>query len=185
MDGVAHELRTPITLNSGHTQSLLRRHSHDPALQLIHAEARRMGSLVGDLLELARQDSGRLNLRTQLIVGEDALLTLYERMAPHANGRLRLQLPAGAAPPAQGLADPDRLQQCLTALVDNALQYSPAGSPVQLACSSGPAAELLLHVQDQGPGVPQHERERIFEGSCAVAPPRPAPSAAAVSAFRW
>ncbi len=163
VDGVAHELRTPITLISGHTQSLLRRHPQDPALQLIRAEAERMGSLVSDLLDLARQDSGRLSLRSELIVGEDALLTLYERMAPHANGRLKLLIPASASSLAQGLGDPDRLQQCLTTLVDNALQYSPSGSPVQLACTNGLAGELVMQVQDQGPGVLPEERERIFE----------------------
>jgi len=163
VDGVAHELRTPITLISGHTQSLLRRHPQDPALQLIRAEAERMGSLVSDLLDLARQDSGRLSLRSELIVGEDALLTLYERMAPHANGRLKLLISASASSLAQGLGDPDRLQQCLTTLVDNALQYSPSGSPVQLACTNGLAGELVMQVQDQGPGVLPEERERIFE----------------------
>jgi signal transduction histidine kinase len=47
--------------------------------------------------------------------------------------------------------DPHRLQQCLTALVDNALLYSDG--PVTLAASSGPAGELVLHVIDRGPGT--------------------------------
>ncbi|MFN4865759.1 MAG: histidine kinase dimerization/phospho-acceptor domain-containing protein, partial [Cyanobium sp.] len=63
VDGVAHELRTPITLISGHVQALQRRGPQPPALQLIQQEAERMGTLVSDLLDLARNDSGRLHLR--------------------------------------------------------------------------------------------------------------------------
>jgi two-component system OmpR family sensor kinase len=173
VDGVAHELRTPITLISGHAQGLLRRPPQPAALLLIQQEAQRMGTLVTDLLDLARNDSGRLHLRRQPLQADDVLLALYERMAPQAAGRLRLQACA-EAPTASG--DPHRLQQCLTALVDNALLYSPAPSPVTLAASTGPAGELVLHVRDRGPGVPIEEREAIFgrfvRGSAGLASPR-------------
>ena len=53
--------------------------------------------------------------------------------------------------PGRNHTDPHRLQQCLTALVDNALLYSPG--PVTLAASSGPSGELVLHVRDRGPGT--------------------------------
>jgi two-component system, OmpR family, sensor kinase len=173
VDGVAHELRTPITLISGHSQSLLRRTPNAASLRLIQEEAARMASLVSDLLDLARQDSGRLSLRRRPIVADDALLALYERMAAKAAGRLQLDPgdPHASEPPI-GMGDPDRLQQCLTTLVDNALQYSPAPGPVTLACSTGPAGELVLHVRDQGPGVAADERQAIFgrfvRGSAAI-----------------
>lgn len=176
VDGVAHELRTPITLISGHTQRLLRQQQATPlapSLLLIREEANRMGTLVSDLLDLARRDSGRLVLRRRPIVGDDALLELYERMAPQAAGRLQLDPGSAAAPePPIGIGDPDRLQQCLTTLVDNALQYSPAPRPITLAAGTGPAGELLLHVRDRGPGVAADEREAIFgrfvRGSAAI-----------------
>jgi two-component system OmpR family sensor kinase len=171
VDGVAHELRTPITLISGHAQGLLRRAPQPPALLLIQEEAQRMGTLVTDLLDLARNDSGRLHLRCCPLMADDVLLELYERMAPQAAGRLRLDSCA-AAPRAN--ADPHRLQQCLTALVDNALLYSDG--PVTLAASTGPASELVLHVIDRGPGVAAEEREAIFgrfvRGSAGLASPR-------------
>jgi signal transduction histidine kinase len=171
VDGVAHELRTPITLISGHAQGLLRRAPQPSALLLIQEEAQRMGTLVTDLLDLARNDSGRLHLRCCPLMADDVLLELYERMAPQAAGRLRLDSCA-AAPRAN--ADPHRLQQCLTALVDNALLYAPG--PVTLAASNGPAGELVLHVRDRGPGVLAEEREAIFgrfvRGSAGLASPR-------------
>jgi len=140
VDGVAHELRTPITLISGHVQALQRRGPQPPALQLIQQEAQRMGTLVSDLLDLARNDAGRLHLRCQPLLADDVLLEPHKRLAPQAAGRLRLQ----------ASADPHRLQQCLTALVDNALLYSDG--PVTLAASTGPGGELVLHVIDRGPG---------------------------------
>ena len=135
-----HERRTPITLIAGHAEGLLRSGPQPPALQLIQQEAQRMGTLITDLLDLARN---------------------------HASG------------------DPHRLQQCLTALVDNALLYSPAPGPVTLAASTGPAGELVLHVRDRGPGVPTRSARRSSGGSCAAAPAWPAPAAAVASASRW
>ena len=71
------------------------------------------------------------------------------------------------------LADPHRLQQCLTGLVDNALLATD--SQVIFTASSGPAGELVLHVIDRGPGVLPSEREAIFgrfvRGSAGLASP--------------
>jgi two-component system OmpR family sensor kinase len=171
VDGVAHELRTPITLISGRAQGLRRLLPAGPlghTAEQIQAEADRMGLLVSDLLDIARQDSGRLAVRLQPLDADDALLLLYERMEPLAAGRLQLAGPhPEPLPPLQ--ADPDRLQQCLAALVDNALRYSRG--PVQLAAAAT-ADGVLLSVRDHGPGVSADEREAIFErfvrGSASV-----------------
>jgi signal transduction histidine kinase len=172
VDGVAHELRTPITLISGHAQSLQRQEAAAPlqsSLALISGEARRMGAMVSDMLDLARQDAGRLEFRLQAIDVEMVLLDCYERLAPSSQGRLRLALAGedGGLPPAAG--DRDRLEQCLVALVDNARRYS--SGPVSLSAAFHPPM-LVLHVSDQGPGVRPEERELIFDrfvrGSAAV-----------------
>lgn len=171
VEGVAHELRTPITILSGRAQGLRRQLPPGPLLhtvEQIHAEADRMGILVSDLLDIARQDSGRLTLRLQPLDADDALLQLFERFAPLASGRLRLGGPA-AEPLPPLLADPDRLQQCLAALVDNALRYSTG--PVHLAAAAD-GEGLILSVRDHGPGVAPTERDHIFErfvrGAAAV-----------------
>ena len=163
VDGVAHELRTPITLISGHAQRLLRQPglaATAPSLRLIEQEAQRMASLVSDLLDLARQDSGRLQLRRLPIVVDEAMVQAYERLAPSSGWRLHLDTPAAELPVAIG--DPERLQQCLAALIENALHYSPTPRPVSLAADQQ-GDSLVLHVCDQGPGVEAGEREAIFE----------------------
>ena len=172
VDGVAHELRTPITLISGHAQRLLRQPGSEataPSLRLIQQEAQRMGSLVSDLLDLARQDSGRLQLRRRPILADEALVQAYERLASSSGWRLHLETPAAELPVAMG--DPERLQQCLAALIENALHYSPTPLPVTLAAYQQ-AEALVLHVRDQGPGVDPSERDAIFgrfaRGSAAI-----------------
>ena len=178
VDGVAHELRTPITLISGHAQRLLRQHLDDASdrpLRLISEEATRMTSLVSDLLDIARRDSGRLSLRCQPLIADDVLLELFERMEPKAAGRLQLQLSDEASPLPLGWADPHRLQQCLTTLVDNALQYSPPPSTIILFSGVHDSGEVVLHVRDHGPGVAPDERQSIFErfmrGSASIGNP--------------
>jgi len=165
VDGVAHELRTPITLISGHAQSLQRQNTTAalaPSLALITTEAKRMGAMVSDMLDLARKDAGRLHLRRQAIDVEDVLLDTFERLSGRAEGRLRLQPPAedGSLPLAAG--DPERLAQCLVVLIENALNYSPAPMPVLLSAEAT-GASIVMHVSDRGPGVPHEERELIFE----------------------
>lgn len=172
VDGVAHELRTPLTLIIGRAQSLRRQQPPSSSLSVpldqIVAEADRMTSLVSALLDLARQDSGRLALQLRPFDVEQELLELYERLLALAPERLRLLVPGvDALPLAQ--ADPDRVQQCLTALVDNALCYSEG--PVELWAAQEDDV-LVLHVRDHGPGVPDVEKRQIFQrfarGTAAV-----------------
>ena len=166
VDGVAHELRTPITLISGRSQRLLRK-PHTPeqeqGLAQIAEEASRMAALISALLELARSDAGRLEIHRQSIDPEQVVLEAFERLQPLAPQRLQLA-PARTDPLPVIQADAERLQQCLLVLVDNALAYS-TGS-VQLACSrdhSPQEVRVTLHVLDQGPGIPLDERSTVLE----------------------
>jgi two-component system OmpR family sensor kinase len=164
VNGVSHELRTPITLISGYSRRLLRRAEglkpeQRDQLELVASEAESMGRLVNDLLEIARDDAGRLQLESLQLDPATLLEELHRRLQDTSNGRLLLQpFPSSYA---DVCADPERLSQCLTNLVENALKYSPASQPIELALSSD-ANQVVLHVRDHGAGVPAAERERIF-----------------------
>jgi len=165
VNGVSHELRTPITLISGYSRRLLRHGDQlDPQqheeLQLVTQEAESMGRLVNDLLEIARDDAGRLQLECRQLDPCSLLTDLQIRLAPASSGRLLLQSLPAACPKVS--ADPERLSQCLSNLVENALKYSPDAAAIELALSSE-AKEVVFHVIDQGPGVPEAERDQIFE----------------------
>jgi signal transduction histidine kinase len=170
VDGVAHELRTPITVISGHAQSLKAElpEAGPAKVALIAAEAERLGELVTVMLDLARSDAGRLTLELESLDPELVVLDAYERLQALAPDRLRLAPPIEAEMP-RITADAERLQQCLAALVDNALRYSSGA--VQLAVSALDDS-VTVHVRDQGPGIPEAERaqvlERFVRGSTAI-----------------
>jgi signal transduction histidine kinase len=170
VDGVAHELRTPITVISGHAQSLKAElpEASPAKVALIAAEAERLGELVTVMLDLARSDAGRLTLELESLDPELVVLDAYERLQALAPDRLRLAPPIEAEMP-RITADAERLQQCLAALVDNALRYSSGA--VQLAVSALDDS-VTVHVRDQGPGIPEAERaqvlERFVRGSTAI-----------------
>ena len=171
-DGVAHELRTPITLISGYARRLRRQEAPNAPsgpggepcpLALIQSEAERMGRLVSDLLDIARDDTGQLVLSRQRLDVEQELLVAYERLAGLAGARLRLGAPS-EGPVLEAGGDADRLQQCLTNLVENALKHTPAETSIELfATPATPEAAVVVHVRDLGPGVPDAEKEAIFE----------------------
>jgi two-component system sensor histidine kinase SenX3 len=60
------------------------------------------------------------------------------------------------------MADPDLMALALRQLIDNALKYSPPGSPIEIAGESN-EGRVILRIRDQGPGIPLRERERIFD----------------------
>ena len=170
VDGVAHELRTPITVISGHAQSLQLElpPASESKLALIAAEAERLGGLVTVMLDFARSDAGRLTLQLESLDPELVLLDAYERLQALAPDRLRLAPSSEAEIPCI-TADTERLQQCLAALVDNALCYSSGA--VHLAASASDDS-VILHVRDQGPGIPEQERgqvlQRFVRGSTSI-----------------
>jgi signal transduction histidine kinase len=171
-DGVAHELRTPITLISGQAQSLLRQPLADEqrrAVASIDAEARHMTTLVRDLLDLARQDGDRLQLQCRPVDPEALMLEAFDRLRSLAPQRLQLVPAAAVLPSVSVQADPERLLQCISALVENALAYSTG--PVQLELCTY-SSQVVWHVRDRGPGVQREEQAVIFQrfvrGSAAV-----------------
>ena len=161
VNGVAHELRTPISVISGHAQQwqqLAGVNPHGPAA-LIAAEAARMGRLLQVLAQLARSDNGRLQLVMQRHDPEDVLLIAYERLRSLAPDRLQLAMPSTSLLPSIQV-DQDRLQQCLASLVDNALAYGEG--PIQFWAELI-GGHVVLHVQDDGPGIPAAEREKVMQ----------------------
>lgn len=176
VNAVSHELRTPITLIGGYANRLQRRLANlSPdqveQLVLIREESLRMGRLVSDLLEIARNDSGTLKVAQQPLDVAAVLAEAHQRLSGALRGRLHCQAPDGSI---QAIGDSDRLIQCLSNLIENASKYSPPESPIELGVSCA-ADQVIFHVRDHGPGVPLEERQQIFErfvrGRDAIAGP--------------
>lgn len=180
----SHELRTPLAavsasleaaglaLAAGEGKGAGGWPAGDPArfLQTARQETGRMVRLVDDLLLLAGSDAAAWQLRPARVALDEVCRAAYEQFLPlarTAGRRLTLLLEGSdagdaAPPPAPEVwGDEERLVQLLGVLLDNALEYAPPGSAVELAlrCRGGRAAVL---VRDHGPGVPDADKQRIF-----------------------
>jgi signal transduction histidine kinase len=158
---VSHELRSPITALSAATEVLERRREDVPertqqAIDVIVTQVRRFDQMVLDLLELSRMDAGVADVHA-----EPAELTaLCQRIARRFGFE---HLPVDADPTAPVTVSTDRLrfERILGNLLDNARHH--AGDPVRISIESAPEPFVDVVVEDNGPGVPEPERSRIFE----------------------
>ncbi|HET8559679.1 MAG TPA: HAMP domain-containing sensor histidine kinase [Marmoricola sp.] len=163
----SHELRTPLTSIRGFAElSRLQDTGDYPAgvahgMRRIEQEAKRMGLLVDDLLLLARLDQER-PLRAEPVDLLDLARTVVQDGRVTSPGR-PLELVLGASdPPPIVTGDPDRLHQVLANLLNNALDHSPAGTPVEVRVSTS-AGAAVIEVADHGRGLTADEAAHAFE----------------------
>jgi signal transduction histidine kinase len=164
---VAHELRTPLTGLAGYLDLILDGHVDDEAVEREFLERSRsivssMSSLVGDLLELSRLESGSLVLDTAPFSVADALHTVEGGLLPIAldRGVTLVTTPPARIRTASG--DRRRVEQIITNLAANAIKYGAAGREVGITGRfDGPLA--VIAVRDEGPGIGTEDRRRIFD----------------------
>jgi signal transduction histidine kinase len=164
---VAHELRTPLTGLTGYLDLILDGQVEDPAIEREFLERGRnivdsIAALVGDLLELSRLESGSLHLVMEPFSVADALSAVAESLLPIALERgVRLET---ILPPRMrtAMGDRRRVEQIVTNLAGNALKYGAAGGQVELL-GRFDAADAIIAVRDEGPGIAVEDRPRIFE----------------------
>lgn len=159
---VAHEVRTPLTILQGTTEALVDGVlPPDPAtLASMHDEVLRLSALVGDLEILAAADAAGLRLEVEELDLADevgAVVAGAEASARAADLTLDASLERA---PVTG--DPRRLRQLATALIANALTYTPSGGSIHVATWSTPD-RAVLEVSDTGPGIDAQDLPRIFD----------------------
>jgi signal transduction histidine kinase len=165
---VSHELRTPLTAVKGTVETLRDGAVDDPEvrdrfLETVEDETDRLIRLVNDLLILSRADSDALNLQCQPVdlisLAEETAAKLFPRaQACEVTIRIEGDLSAPLA-----LADPDRVDQVLVNLLDNALKYSRPGGTVTVRVGQGNEGLVQVEVQDQGIGIPADDLARVGE----------------------
>jgi two-component system sensor histidine kinase KdpD len=157
---VSHDLRTPLTTIKAHARAL-GEHGEERAL-VIEQEADRLARLVTDLLELSRLQGGALALRLELNAADDVVGAALQRAGGALAARpVHVRMEEGGTL-LVGRFDFVHTLRVLVNLLENAAKYSPAGSAVNLVVRREGDA-LVFAVADRGPGVPEDERERIFE----------------------
>jgi two-component system sensor histidine kinase KdpD len=165
LSALSHDLRTPLAALVGLAESLALAKPPLPTEQLESAraiadEARRMGALVNNLLEMARIESGEVKLRRQWHPLEEVVGSALKAAQPAlADHRIELRL-ARDLPLVE--FDATLIERVLYNLIENACKYTPAGTIVTLAAEVS-AGNLVVSVSDTGPGIAKGQEESIFE----------------------
>ncbi len=170
---VSHELRTPLTAIEGWAETI----AYDPAVQgdslrginIISKEAERLTGMVTEMLEFARIQDGRFNLRIELIdiaaELEDALFT-YGELMKQAGVEVSYEQPPAEIPLIPG--DPERLKQVFLNLLDNAAKHGGDGQKVEVSIAEVPRG-VCIRIRDHGRGIPEgelpHVKEKFYKGS--------------------
>jgi diguanylate cyclase (GGDEF)-like protein len=161
----SHELRTPMTSIMGFSELLLEHETpsemRERWLLFINKESRQLASLVDNLLDVSRIETGRIALQlgaVDLQAAVDDVLGPLAASAPHHT------LTVDLAPDARWVqADPGKLGQILMNVIGNAIKYSLKGGRIDVTARRDPAGQIMVAVSDQGVGIPTEYRDRIFE----------------------
>jgi two-component system, OmpR family, sensor histidine kinase KdpD len=175
LSSVSHDLRTPLATITGAVSAIQESGSRlddatrNELLDSVRDEAERLNRLVENLLEMTRLESGALALRKEWHPVEEVIGAALERLGKRLADRpITTRIPSDLPlVPMDGVL----IEQVLINLLDNALKYTPAGSPITLAATAADQA-LTVEVADRGPGLPRGEEDRIFEKFYRAEPAR-------------
>jgi PAS domain S-box-containing protein len=162
---VSHELRTPLAAIKGYASTLLAEDvtweiaEQRKFLNIISVEADRLGELVTNLLDMSRIEAGNLSLSPALCELNQLIEKAVSQVRPQPGERLRLALPPDLPPI---FVDPQRIGVVLRNLIENAVKYTPAESPIWV-CAEQKPTEIVIRVQDEGPGIAAEHGQHVFE----------------------
>lgn len=163
---VSHELRTPLSHIKGFSSSLLQpdvqwdEETKADFIRSIDREADRLSRLVSDLLDMSRLDSGRTVMRPEPVDAAGLVQSAIERTVSFLRDHIvKVEVPSKLPRMA---ADPSQTERVLENLLENAAKYSLPGSQITVTARAD-GAYMLLGVHDQGIGIPDNDKERVFE----------------------
>lgn len=178
----SHELRSPLAVILSNVDAVRRGSMpcDDQFLDTLTSEGSRMSRLVNDMLQLARSDNHTWDLRMAETEMDTLLLQTWENFEAQAAARgilWNIRLPEDTIP--RCLCDGERIRQLLAILIDNAFSYTPQGGSVSLTLSlgsgsdfpgisgaakeTGKTSHLFISVADNGPGIPDEQKDAVFE----------------------
>lgn len=160
----SHELRSPVAVIQAVTEEMLENKNapDKQGLYTIHHECSHLSRLIGDLLLLARVDSGKWSVNKQPVEVDTLVLEVYDRFLPLVEAhhqKLNVLLPDSVLEPL--LLDKQRIEQVLSILIDNAMSYTPAGTQITLTLDISEDS-LEIGVIDNGPGIPDEAKANVF-----------------------
>lgn len=172
----SHELRTPVSVIRANAETLMAGARHDQVmgprlLEALDRNAERLVNILSDLLDLARLDARQSHLAAESLSVAGHVDHVVQTLQPLALRRAITIDTESVRPGDRVLADPAALDQILQNLLDNAIKYAPENGHVRIA-SSPVGDRLEIRIQDDGPGIPDAYRSRLFQRFYRVDPGR-------------
>lgn len=164
---VSHELRTPISMLQGYSEAIVddiaqTDEEKKEMAKVIYDESLRMGRLVNELLDLARMEAGHILLTVESIEIEPYLSRVIGKFHGLAKEKgIDLLVDIDTNEPVFRF-DPDRIEQVLTNLIDNAIRHVPESAAIMISSRMDDRG-LYIEVNDQGPGIPEEDLPFLFE----------------------
>lgn len=161
---VSHELRAPLTNINGSIELMLADNNMDSTaqrtmLRIIGEQSARLTRLVQGILNVSRIEARKLEIHPQDVAVKPLMKKVIENLTQRENLH-EFRLPEDPLPSVW--ADPDRLEEILANLIDNAVKYSPDGGTIRLSARKSDN-RLIISVSDPGVGIPAKELHKIFE----------------------
>jgi two-component system sensor histidine kinase KdpD len=164
LDAIAHEFKTPLTSIKAAATTVLAGDrlgaEQRELLSVVDEEADRLNNLVGDAIQMLRIEGREFKLNRSSVSVADLIAAVTRQMRPRLADR-PVEIQGASGLPSVSM-DRDLIQLALRQLLDNALKYSSARSPVRIGAELR-QGHVALWVADDGPGVPPPETERVFE----------------------
>jgi two-component system sensor histidine kinase ResE len=164
---VSHELRTPISMVQGYSEAIVddiasSNEEKKEFARVIYDESLRMGRLVNELLDLARMEAGHIQLSLEMIEFKpyiNRIIRKFQGLAKEKGVTLNVELTNE-----NGVFyfDPDRIEQVLTNLIDNAIRHTPSGGTVTVIEKSDQRG-CVIEVTDTGSGISEEDLPFVFE----------------------
>lgn len=167
---VSHELRTPLASIQGYTETLLDGALHDPQhnvrfLNIIRANAERLGRLIADLMTLSQIELKRTVFEFAFYPVNDLVRDCVDSMLPLGQKKNISIRTAPAPAGTEVYCDPEAVHQILSNLLDNSIKYTPDGGSITVGASESPenSGHIKIFVRDTGIGIPEEDLPRLFE----------------------
>ncbi len=162
LDSLAHDIKTPLTSIKAAVTSLLGNSppGEQELLTIINEEADRLNQLAAEVIAMARIEAGKLHLEKHEVTAAELISGALSEFAASLQDRRVTVNAAKGLPPAE--ADREFAEQVVKQFLENALKYSPPGSPLTLSAELQ-SGKIVIGVADRGPGIEENERSRIFD----------------------
>jgi two-component system sensor histidine kinase KdpD len=164
LDALAHEFKTPLTPIKAAVTSMLSDGDMNPTrlelLRIVDEETDRLNSMLTEAIQMSRIEAGQLQMRRSPQSLSKIVRAQLEKLGEGLEGRkVTVEVPESLPPVS---ADPEFIGIVIWQLLTNALRYTPPGSPLTLRASAG-GTEVIVSVEDCGPGISEAEQRKVFE----------------------